>query len=159
MDLWIANQRPKLTELIGRIDALVLNDSEARQLSGQSNLVAAGLSIAEQVGRARRSSFVVVKKGEHGSLLFADRRVLALPGYPVRRVVDPTGAGDCFAGAMMGFLAAGGEVSLPALRRAIAYGTVTASVALEDFSLNRLLTTDRAELDARLAEFESMLKF
>ena len=93
MDLWIDSQRDALAGLLGSIDALVLNDSEARQFTGNPNVIAAGLEIARLVRR-----FVVVKKGEHGSLLFADGRTWALPGYPTLNVVDPTGAGDSFAG-------------------------------------------------------------
>jgi hypothetical protein len=159
MDLWIRGEREALEELIGVIDGLVLNDSEARQLTGEANVVVAGAAIAGRVGRGRGGGFVIVKKGEHGSVLFADGAAAALPGYPSRQVVDPTGAGDSFAGALMGHLAAAGEVSGGALRRAMAYGTVTASFALEDFSLNRLLRTDRGEIDRRLAEYEAMLRF
>jgi sugar/nucleoside kinase (ribokinase family) len=101
--------------------------------------------------------FVIVKKGEHGSVLFAGGEVVPLPGYPAQRVVDPTGAGDCFAGALMGYLAGVGDCSHAHLHRAMAYGTVTASLALEDFSLNRLCRIDRAHIDARLAEFERLL--
>jgi sugar/nucleoside kinase (ribokinase family) len=101
----------------------------------------------------------VVKKGEHGSLLFAEGRVFPLPSWPAERVVDPTGAGDTFAGAMMGCIAEAGRVDTETLRLGIAYGTVTASFALEDFSLRRLLATSREELDARLAEFRRLVRF
>jgi len=154
MDLWIANERDALAGLLGRLDGLVLNDAEARQFTGEPNVVAAGIEIASAVRR-----FVVVKKGEHGSLLFADGKATALPSYPSFKVVDPTGAGDSFAGAMMGHLAAAGRTDHDALRRAIAYGTVTASFTLEDFSLNRLVGVGREDVDGRLAEFEAMLKF
>jgi sugar/nucleoside kinase (ribokinase family) len=102
---------------------------------------------------------VVVKKGEHGSLLFAGEKVCALPSYPAQKVVDPTGAGDSFAGAMMGYLAAVDSFDAPALRKAIALGTVTASIELEDFSLNRFLTTTRADIDARLAQYKELTTF
>ena len=158
MDLWIEGQRPALEELIGSIDGLVLNDSEARQLTGLANVVAAGEDIAARVGRRRGGGFVLVKKGEHGSLLFADGAVAAMPAFPARKVVDPTGAGDSFAGGMMGWIAAAGETSPARLRRAIAYGTVTASLTLEDFSLNRLLAANRGEIDRRFDEFRRMLE-
>ena len=154
MDLWVETQREVLIELLGRVDGLVLNDSEARLLTGQANVVAAGLACLAMVRR-----FVVVKKGEHGSLLFFDGEVHPMPGYPVVEVVDPTGAGDCFAGAMMGYLAAEGAVDRRTLHRAAAYGTVTASVNLEDFSLNRLLMTTRDDIDARMAQFERLAGF
>jgi len=164
MDLWIDNEPDALGELIGRIDGLVLNDAEARQLTGQANVIAAGKALAGRVqaraggGRAIPGGFVIVKKGEHGSVLFAGGRVVALPGFPAENVVDPTGAGDSFAGGFMGRLAADADFSSAALRRAMACGTVVASFALEDFSLNRLLRTDRAQIDARLGQYEDMLR-
>ncbi len=154
MDLWITTELDVLKELLEHVDGLVLNDSEAKLMTGEANVVAAGLEIARMVRR-----FVVVKKGEHGSLLFVDGKVYALPSYPTHNVVDPTGAGDSFAGAMMGYLAAEDDFDAPALRKAIAFGTVTASIELEDFSLNRFFTTDRAEIDARLAEFRELTTF
>ena len=165
MDLWIQNEPQLLWQLVGRIDGLVLNDSEARMMTRQSSVILAGTQIAEQIqgdadARRRRTlpgGFVVIKKGEHGSLLFAEGEVVPLPGYPARKVIDHTGAGDCFAGAMMGHLAAVGDCAHPTLHRALAYGTVTASLALEDFSLHRLRGIDRGEIDRRLAEFERML--
>ena len=154
MDLWITTERETLMDLLGRIDGLVLNDSEARLLTDRANVIAAGAEIA---GLVRR--FVVVKKGEHGSLLFADGRVAALPGYPAANVVDPTGAGDSFAGAMMGCLAADDSADPAALRRAMAYGTVTASIELEDFSLRSLLAATRRDIDDRLREFRELCSF
>ena len=153
MDLWIDGEREALMRLLGRIDALVLNDSEARRLTGEANVVAAGLEIGKMLRR-----FVVVKKGEHGCLLFADGDAIAIPSFPCRDVVDPTGAGDSFAGGMMGHLAAVDRADPPALRRALACGTVIASFALEDFSLDRLMRTEGAEVEARLAAFEEMLR-
>jgi len=154
MDLWIDGQPEALRDLLGQIDALVLNDAEARQLTGRHNVVEAGLAVARMVRR-----FVVVKKGEHGSLLFVDHRVYPLPGYPSLKVVDPTGAGDCFAGAMMGYLADAEEVSPASLRKAIAYGTVVSGIELEGFSLDRLVKTGREEIDARLEELREMVRF
>jgi len=154
MDLWIRNEPGALMSLLGRLDGLVLNDSEAKLLTGNANVVAAGREIVRMVRR-----FVVVKKGEHGSLLFVGDHVGALPGFPTVNVKDPTGAGDSFAGAMMGCVASAGAADLPAIRRAAAYGTVTASFCLEDFSLNRFLTTTREEIDARMLEFRKLLAF
>ncbi|MDY6912977.1 MAG: PfkB family carbohydrate kinase [Planctomycetota bacterium] len=154
MDLWIETERETLSDLLGRIDGLVLNDSEAKLLAGEPNLVATAERIADMV-----RCFVVVKKGEHGSLLFADGRASPLPAYPAAKVIDPTGAGDSFAGAMMGYLAAVDQVDLDTLRRALAYGTVTASFCLEDFSLNRLRTVTRDQVETRMAEFEQWVSF
>ena len=154
MDLWITTERDAVQRLLARLDGLVLNDSEARLWTGNPNVVAAGSEIAGEV-----RGFVVIKKGEHGSLLFADGEVCPLPGYPTAEVVDPTGAGDTFAGAMMGHLADCDAADPDTLRRAIAYGTVTASIALEDFSLNRLRAASRQDIDARLARFRQLVMF
>jgi sugar/nucleoside kinase (ribokinase family) len=154
MDLWITTEHDAVLRLLRHINGLVLNDSEARLLTGMPNVVAAGMEIARDV-----RGFVVIKKGEHGSLLFAEGKVYPQPSYPTAAVVDPTGAGDTFAGAMMGCLAAEDRSDAAALRRAIAYGTVTASIALEDFSLNRLLLTRREDVDARLAAFRQLVAF
>ncbi len=154
MDLWINDQRAALGELLTRLDGVVLNDAEAKLLTGLGNVVAAGAEVANMVRQ-----FAVVKKGEHGSLLFAGGRVWPLPGYPCRSVVDPTGAGDSFAGAMMGYLAAAGRTDPAELRRAVAYGTVTASIGVEDFSLNRFVSTGRDEIDARMDELRDMVRF
>ncbi len=154
MDLWITTERDALMRLLKHIDALVLNDSEAKLLVDDRNVVAAGLKISEMVRR-----FVVVKKGEHGALLFTENRVAAFPGYPTLDVVDPTGAGDSFAGAMMGYLAAEDRTDLTTLRRAIAYGTVTASFVLEDFSLKRLLEITREDIEVRMKAFEKLTRF
>lgn len=152
MNLWIEHERAALDRLVRRLDGLVLNDGEAKLLTGRANVVTAGLELMETVRR-----FLVIKKGEHGSLLFTGGKVYALPAYPAHQVVDPTGAGDSFAGAMMGHLAAANAFDAVALRRALAYGTVTASLELEDFSLNRLMTVTREEIDQRYAEYVSMV--
>lgn len=152
MDLWISTQRPALLELFKKIDGLVLNDSEAQMLTGENNLILAGEAV-----RKMGPKFVVIKKGEHGSILLHKEGTLALPAYPARAVVDPTGAGDSFAGGMMGSLAATGDLSLAGLRKAMAYGTVVASYNIEAFSLNRLMQIKRSDLDQRLKEYASML--
>ena len=154
MDLWINNEPQSLTRLLGRLDGLVLNDAEAKLLTGRANLIAAGQEIARQV-----RSFVVIKKGEHGCLLFAGESVSALPGFPTAHVIDPTGAGDSFAGAMMAYLACQDDTGPATLRRAIAYGTVVASFVLEDFSLKRLYEIDRGDIDQRLSVFETLTRF
>lgn len=154
MNLWIETQRPALLNLMGKLDGLVLNDSEARLLTGLSNTVEAGRAAAAMV-----KHFVVVKKGEHGSLLFADGRIYTLPAYPAFNVIDPTGAGDCFAGAMMGYLAAANCHDATSLLAGMAHGTVVASLELEGFSLQKLMMIRRADIDARLAEFISMTSF
>jgi sugar/nucleoside kinase (ribokinase family) len=154
MDLWIEQERDGLMALLMEIDGLVLNDFEARQLTGKPNLIAAGREIAHAV-----KQFVVVKKGEHGSILFMGDRVYPMPGYPALEVVDPTGAGDCFAGGMMGYLAEQGTVDAATLRKAIAYGTVVASIELEDFSLTKLAAATREDVERRMQEFREMVHF
>lgn len=162
MDLWIETQRPTLLTLLKQLDGLVLNDSEAVLLTHETNLVRAAEAILD-LG----PSFVVIKKGEHGSLIRHREGLAALPAYPTADVVDPTGAGDAFAGGMMGFLAAADAdvatdaarvVSMAALKRAMAYGTIVASYAIEAFSLGRLLKTRRPEIDARFAAYVEMLR-
>jgi sugar/nucleoside kinase (ribokinase family) len=154
MDLWISTERNALNALLPRLDGLLLNDSEARMLADTDNLVLAG-------ERARRlgPKFVIIKKGEHGALLFSDDGVFMLPGYPTAEVVDPTGAGDSFAGGIMGHLTADMSPPPGRLRRAMAYGTVVASLTVEGFGLARLERTDRAEIDARMEKYRSMLAF
>ena len=154
MDLWINSQRDALTKLMARLNGIVLNDSEAKLLTGKSNVVAAGMDIARIV-----RNFCVVKKGEHGCLLFCHHNVYAIPSYPTVNVVDPTGAGDSFAGAMMGYLAAEETFESPALRKAIGYGSVVASLELEGFSLNKLLSIKRHDIEERLRQFEELTSF
>ncbi len=154
MDLWIAHEKPVLLELLRKVDGLVLNYEESFQLTGKSNIVLAGEAILDMGPR-----FVVIKKGEHGAFLLHRDGVAALPAFAARDVVDPTGAGDSFAGGMMGHLAALGndEVSVAALRKAMAYGTVVASFTIESFSLDRLQEITRADIDRRLADYRRML--
>jgi len=154
MDLWINIQRDELGQLLRRIDGLVLNDSEAKLLADDENLVRAGQAVLKMGPK-----FVVVKKGEHGAMFFSEHEMYVLPAYPTSRVVDPTGAGDSFAGGMMGHLAALGRFDPQALKEALAYGVVTASYTVEDFSLDRLAAIDRADLDQRLADYRQMLTF
>lgn len=154
MDLWIRTQREQLAELFRRIDGLVLNDSEARLLTGDDNLVRAGLAVLEMGPR-----FVVIKKGEHGAMFFSRHETYVLPAYPTPRVVDPTGAGDSFAGGMMGYLAQQGNFDPKTLKEAMAYGIIVASFTVEDFSLDRLKRIERSDLDRRLEEYRRMLSF
>lgn len=133
MDLWINIQRDELNELLTKIDGLVLNDAEAKLLAEDENLVRAGHAI-----RAMGPKFVVIKKGEHGAMFFSEHEMYVMPAFPTEKVLDPTGAGDSFAGGMMGHLASLGRFDPQALKEALAYGTVTASFTVEDFSLGRL---------------------
>jgi len=154
MDLYINHERPALLELIGRIDGLVLNDSEARLLTGDDNLVRAGNAVRE-LG----PGFVVIKKGEHGAMFFSKHETYVLPAYPTPDVVDPTGAGDSFAGAMMGYLAQHEDFEPSTLKEAMACGILAASFTVEDFSLDRLTKIEREDLDRRMEEYRRMLSF
>jgi sugar/nucleoside kinase (ribokinase family) len=154
MDLWISTERDALNRLLPRLDGLLLNDSEARLLTDTDNVILAG-------ERARKlgPKFVMIKKGEHGALLFSDDGVFMLPGYPTEAVVDPTGAGDSFAGGLMGYLDSDDTPPPGRLRRAMAYGTVVASLTVEGFGLDRLKKADRGEIEERIAKYRSMLAF
>ena len=154
MDLWIRTQPDQLAELLRRIDGLVLNDSEARLLTGDDNLVRAGHKVRELGPR-----FVVIKKGEHGAMFFSKHETYVLPAYPTPRVVDPTGAGDSFAGGMMGYLAEQGNFEPKTLKEAMAYGILAASFTVEDFSLDRLRKIEREDLEHRMEEYRRMLSF
>ncbi|HBP83286.1 MAG TPA: sugar kinase [Planctomycetaceae bacterium] len=154
MDLWINIQRDELGELLTKIDGLVLNDAEAKLLAEDENLVRAGHAI-----RAMGPKFVVIKKGEHGAMFFSEHETYVMPAFPTENVLDPTGAGDSFAGGMMGYLAALGRFDPQALKEALAYGTVTASFTVEDFSLDRLEKLDRSMVDQRFKEYRQMLSF
>ena len=134
MNLWIDVARDELLEVLRRVDGIVLNDEEARMLSGESNLIRAARAV-----RALGPRYVILKKGEHGAFLIGEDAHFALPAYPVADVVDPTGAGDSFAGGFMGYLAASDSLEPRTLRRAMLYGTVTASFCVEGFGPEALL--------------------
>jgi sugar/nucleoside kinase (ribokinase family) len=154
MDLWIDTQRNDLLALLPRLDGLLLNDSEARLLTGDDNMVRAGQAV-----RRMGPKFVILKKGEHGAMLFTSDGVYVMPAYPTENLVDPTGAGDSFAGGIMGYLAADGSPPPGRLRRAMAYGTVVASLTVEGFGLDRLKRTQRSEIDRRMETYRAMLTF
>ncbi len=151
-DYWIANTRPGLARVLERIQVLLCSDSEARVLTGEHNLVKAGRAILK-MGPAT----VLIKRGEYGVLQFSDEGMFAVPAYPLEEVVDPTGAGDTFAGAMMGFLARHGRVTESSLRTAVVYGSVMASFVVERFSLERLLDLTWEEIDNRYREFINLI--
>jgi sugar/nucleoside kinase (ribokinase family) len=154
MDLWIREAHDELMYLLKRIDGLVMNDSEAKLLTSDENLVAAGHKILRLGPR-----FVVIKKGEHGAMFFSAHETYVLPAFPTQRVIDPTGAGDSFAGGMMGYLASNGNFEPKTLKEAMAYGILVASFTVEDFSLDRLQNITRADLDLRMEQYRKMLSF
>ena len=152
LPLWIDTEPDLLKDLLTKIDGFVLNDSEAKQLTGESNVVKAADAVL-----AMGPTFVVVKKGEHGAILRHKDGTGVLPAFPSDRVIDPTGAGDSFASGMMGYLTAVDDVSIDSIKRAMAYGTVVASYTIEKFSTQRLSEIDRSHIDARLETFGSHL--
>lgn len=154
MDLWIETAREPLMELLRRIDCLVMNESEARQLTRQTNLIKAG-----RMALGWGPKYVVIKKGEHGCLLFGDRHIFSAPAYPLEDIHDPTGAGDCFAGGFIGYLASMDRVDGDTLRNAVIYGSVIASFNVEAFSLGRLQTLTQQEIAQRYAVFRAMSQF
>jgi len=147
MNLWIDIARQRLLELLPRIDLLILNDSEATQLSDESNLVRAARWLRERGPR-----YVAVKKGEHGCFLSGPEGAFAAPAVPLEQVLDPTGAGDTFAGGLTGYLAGQKETNLSALAQGVIEGTILASFTVEDFSLNRLASLSEKEITSRRRE-------
>jgi sugar/nucleoside kinase (ribokinase family) len=152
MDLWINTAHSALLEVVKRVNLLTLNEHEARHLSHERNLVRAAGKLL-----AMGPQYVMIKKGEHGSVLFSRDRVFLMPAFPLDDVQDPTGAGDCFAGGFIGYLAEVNQVSGPAIHQAMLYGSVVASFGVEAFSLDRLRQLQRSDVDARAAEFRRMI--
>jgi sugar/nucleoside kinase (ribokinase family) len=154
MDLWISTERDKLNELLDRIDGLVLNDSEAELMTEITNPVKA----ARVIVKRHNLDFVVVKKGEHGAILIHKDGVAALPAFPIENVIDPTGAGDCFAGGMMGYLANVGRTDFNAIQMALTHGTIASSFAIEAFSLDRLRDLSLGDIHKRMIEFAQVVR-
>jgi sugar/nucleoside kinase (ribokinase family) len=154
MNFWIETQRDELYALLKEVDGLVLNDGEAKLLTEEVNLVRAGYKVLDLGPK-----FVIIKKGEHGAMFLSRDEAFVMPAFPLANVVDPTGAGDSFAGGFMGYLASIGRTDASSLKMAMAYGTVVASLNVEDFSLRRFQRTDRDEIDARLDKYRGMMAF
>jgi len=154
MNFWMDIAMESLKRVLKKIDMLIINDEEARQLAGTYSLVTAA-SIIHQMG----PRFVVIKKGEHGALLFEGENIFYAPALPLAEVFDPTGAGDTFAGGLMGYLAMTGEVSFDNLKRAIIYGSAMASFCVEKFSTERLLNLTKTEIDGRIQKFVKLVNF
>jgi sugar/nucleoside kinase (ribokinase family) len=154
MNFWMDIAMESLKKVLKRIDMLIINDEEARQLAGTYSLVTAAAMIHEMGPK-----FVVIKKGEHGALLFVGENIFYAPALPLAEVFDPTGAGDTFAGGLMGYLAMTGEVSFENLKRAIIYGSAMASFCVEKFSTERLLNLSKVDIDARIEKFVKLVNF
>ncbi|MGD9497213.1 MAG: PfkB family carbohydrate kinase [Armatimonadota bacterium] len=154
MNLWIETERAALAEVLARADLALLNDSEVRQLAGTPNLAQAAQRVLDMGPR-----FVVIKKGEYGAALVSHDDYFSIPSYPLPNVVDPTGAGDSFAGGMIGLLARQDDCCNRELRRAVAFGTVIASACVEGFSLDGLWRLDHAELCRRYDALRDIVRF
>jgi sugar/nucleoside kinase (ribokinase family) len=154
MNYWIEGKRETLLELLGRVDLLLVNDSEARELAKDHNLSRAARWI-----QSRGPRYVIIKKGEHGAALFTPTGVFFAPGYPLEEVFDPTGAGDAFAGGLMGFLAQNGRLEEADLRRAVVYGSAMGSFAVERFSVDRFQDLTVDEIEERVRHFREMMAF
>jgi len=154
MNFWIEGKLEELKATLARVDALLINDSEARQLSGEWNIVKAA-----RVIRRMGPRILVIKRGEHGVLMFADHGSFAAPAFPLEDVFDPTGAGDTFAGGFLGYLSGARDHGDDTLRRAVIMGSALASFCVEAFSLDRLLRLRRPEIDERFRRFKQLTHF
>ncbi|KIO51001.1 PfkB family carbohydrate kinase [Flavobacterium hibernum] len=154
MNFWMDCALPELLDVIKRVDVITINDEEARQLSGEYSLVKAANKIQELGPK-----YVVIKKGEHGALLFHNREVFFAPALPLEDVFDPTGAGDTFAGGFSGFIAQSENISFGNMKNAIIYGSNLASFCVEKFGTERMETLSKAEVAIRLQQFKSLTQF
>jgi sugar/nucleoside kinase (ribokinase family) len=154
MNFWMDCALPELLDVMKRIDVITINDEEARQLSGEYSLVKAAAKI-----HTMGPKYVVIKKGEHGALLFHNKEVFFAPALPLEEVFDPTGAGDTFAGGFTGFIAQSENVSFANMKNAVIYGSNLASFCVEKFGTERMLNLDKKEVVSRLQQFKSLTQF
>jgi sugar/nucleoside kinase (ribokinase family) len=154
MNFWIQSRRPDFLALLEHVDLVTLNDGEARQLTEKANLVQAAQWIM-----SRGPRHVIIKKGEHGAFMFTEKSIFFAPAFPLENVFDPTGAGDSFAGGFIGYLAKTGDLSEANMRRAVIVGSVMGSFAVEKFSIDRLMTLTRPEIDQRMREMRRLVAF
>ena len=152
IDLWIETERESLLSLIKKINLFVINDSEAEELTGESNVILAGEKL-RQMG----PESVIIKKGEHGAILFHEEGMFALPAYPVTQLHDPTGAGDSFAGALIGRLSSRNRADFSAIKEAMLYATCTASLTVEAFGCDRLESAGKSEIEERVASLNQLI--
>lgn len=152
MNFWMDHALEDLKAVLRRIDVLIVNDEEARQLSGELSLLKAAAKIVEMGPK-----ILIIKKGEHGALLFSEDNLFSAPALLLPTVVDPTGAGDTFAGGLMGYLAATDDLSFENLKRAVIYGSAMASFVVEDFGTRRMQTLDREQIDHRVQRFADLM--
>ena len=154
MNLWINIDRAGLEDVIRKVDGIILNDEEARMLTEKSYIYDAAKALKNY-----GISFALIKKGENGSMLYYDNKFVVIPPYPIETVIDPTGAGDSYGGAFMGFLEEAGNIDLKTLKKAMVYGTIVSSFTIEDFGVERLRNLKREDVEQRLGEYMEMLNF
>ena len=154
MDFYIGNNRDTLMQLLTQIDGLIINDSEARMLTGDDQFYPAARKVLDMGPK-----FVIVKKGEHGAVYVSRDNIYLVPAFPTDKVVDPTGAGDSFAGGFMGCLAAAGSVTPENIKKALVCGTIIASFCVEGFSLERFQEINAQTVESRLQAFREMTAF
>jgi len=154
MNYWIKNKRPALLKLFKRVNIYVANDQEARALSGEHNLIKAARRL-----HSLGPEMILIKKGEHGVLFYSSRLIFSLPAFPTDKVIDPTGAGDTFAGGFMGYLARAKKINELNIKKAIVYGTIAASFNVEGFGLNRTARLCVKDLEQRIAKFRKHILF
>jgi len=154
MNLWIDNTLEELKQVLARVDCIILNDSEAKLLTGKTNLRHAARDI-----RGMGPHIVVIKKGEHGAMLFVEEQVFAIPALPLHDVIDPTGAGDSFAGGFMGYLATRKSTDFPTLKQAVVYGSACASHTCEAFGPDRIAAVARVDIEDRFGAFRTLAAF
>lgn len=154
MNLWIEIAKQDLLEVIKRVNVLIINDSEARELSEESNLFKAAKKIM-----AMGCEYLVIKKGEHGALLFGDGKIFSAPAYPIEDLFDPTGAGDTFAGGFTAYLHKTGDLSFENMKKAVVYGSTMASFCVEQFSVNGIVDLTEEKIEARFNEFCELSRF
>jgi len=154
MNYWIHNKRKSLLKILKRVNIFVANDREARDLTGEHNLIKAAKFL-----RAGGPEMILIKKGEHGVLFYSDKFIFCLPAYPTDKVVDPTGAGDTFAGGFMGYLSTRRKLDEKAIKKAITYGTVAASYNVEAFGMEKTAELSLEDLENRLFKFKKIVLF
>lgn len=154
MNFWISGKRESLQEVIRRVDVMILNDEELQELTGIHSILKAARELLKQGPKV-----LVIKKGEHGAVMISQTDFFFAPAYPVEEVVDPTGAGDSFAGGFVGYLASCPQLTDPEYRRAVIYGSTVASFNVESFSFDRLKEISRADIDGRVEKFREMTRF
>lgn len=154
IEFWINSRRDDVMKMIKNVDCVILNDDEARMIVKVPTLIKCGKKLLEMGPK-----FVIIKKGEHGSILFTEDVVFPVPGYPLEEIVDPTGAGDSFAGGFIGHIARKGKLNLQVVKDAMIYGNVMGSFAVEDFGINRLLKLSLGDIEKRYSDYKNILNF